>query len=175
MMCGVLHPRIILPDLRYEDEVLENVLRHELMHYRRRDTLYKWFAVLTYAVQWFNPLVYLMRREVDRACELSCDEMLMRCMDRQARQSYGETLLSMAASAALPTGVVATTFATEKKNLKERLEQIMKFKPNRKRKVGTDYEIQTKPEKDPLFPAGTGTDDQLCSAHGTEKQRREQR
>ena len=133
MMCGVLHPRIILPDLRYEDEVLENVLRHELMHYRRRDTLYKWFAVLTYAVQWFNPLVYLMRREVDRACELSCDEMLMRCMDRQARQSYGETLLSMAASAALPAGVVATTFATEKKNLKERLEQIMKFKPNRKR------------------------------------------
>ena len=133
LMCGVLHPRIILPDIQYDDAVLENILRHELMHYRRKDTLYKWFAVLTYAVQWFNPLVYLMRQEVDRACELSCDEMLMCRMDRQARQSYGETLLSMAASAALPAGVVATTFATEKKNLKERLEQIMKYTPNRKR------------------------------------------
>ena len=133
LMFGVLHPRIILPDQCYEEEVLRNVLLHELMHYRRKDTLYKWFAVLVYAVQWFNPLTYWMRREIGQACELSCDEMLMRHMDRQARQAYGETLLNMAASAALPAGVVATTFATEKKNLKERLEQIMEFKTDRKR------------------------------------------
>ena len=137
ILCGVLHPMLILPDLDYEDSVLQNILHHELTHYRRMDTLYKWFAVAVYAAQWFNPLTYWMRRELGQACELSCDEMLLRSMDRQARQNYGETLLSMAASASMPAGVVATTFATENRNLKERLEQIMEFKQNKRKMIAS--------------------------------------
>ncbi|MBO7373353.1 MAG: right-handed parallel beta-helix repeat-containing protein, partial [Oscillospiraceae bacterium] len=49
-------------------------------------------------------------------------------MTRGEKQSYGNTLLSMAAASALPAWVVATTFATEKRNLKERLVQIMNYK-----------------------------------------------
>ncbi|MBQ1362365.1 MAG: hypothetical protein IIY43_04875 [Oscillospiraceae bacterium] len=41
LMCGVLHPRIILPTGPLDAEQLSNILRHELMHFRRRDTLYK--------------------------------------------------------------------------------------------------------------------------------------
>lgn len=128
LMFGVFRPLITLPDLKYDEETLENVLRHELLHYRRRDTLYKWFAVAVLSTQWFNPLSYLVRRELNRACELSCDEMLLRDMDHADKLSYGHTLLNMAASAALPAGVAATTFSTEKRNLKERLEQIMHYK-----------------------------------------------
>ncbi|MBR0199141.1 MAG: right-handed parallel beta-helix repeat-containing protein [Oscillospiraceae bacterium] len=128
LMFGVFSPRIVLPQGISDPETLENVLRHELCHYRRRDPLYKWFAVLVLSLHWFNPLSWLIRRELNRACELSCDETLLRSMDRERKQSYGETLLRMAASAALPAGVVATTFSTEKKDLKERLEQIMHYK-----------------------------------------------
>ena len=137
IMVGVLHPMIILPDTEYNEEELGNILRHELMHYRRKDVLYKWFAVLVYASQWFNPLCYLVRREISRACELSCDEMLLRRMNRNQKQSYGDTLLSMAASASLPAGVVATTFATEKKTLKERLDQIMNSKMTKSRVIAS--------------------------------------
>ena len=133
LMCGVIHPRIILPAQCDDEELLRNVLQHELMHYRRRDTLYKWFSVAVLSLQWFNPISWLIRREIDRACELSCDEMLLRSMDRERKQSYGSTLLRMAASASLPAGVVATTFSTEKKNLKERLEQIMYYKKEKTR------------------------------------------
>ncbi len=128
LMCGVLRPRIILPARPADGEQLTNILRHELMHFRRRDTLYKWFSAAVLSLHWFNPLAWLIRRELDRACELSCDEMLLRTMDRAEKQSYGSTLLNMAASSPLPAGVVATTFSTEKKNLKERLEQIMNYK-----------------------------------------------
>ncbi len=128
LIFGVFRPLITLPDLKYDEETLANVLRHELLHYRRRDTLYKWFAVAVLSTQWFNPLSYLVRRELNRACELSCDEMLLRDMDHADKLSYGHTLLNMAASAALPAGVAATTFSTEKRNLKERLEQIMHYK-----------------------------------------------
>ena len=132
LMFGVFRPLITLPERVYSEELLTNILRHELLHYRRRDPLYKWLAVAVLSTQWFNPLSYLIRRELNRACELSCDEILLRDMDRADKQSYGNTLLSMAASGALPAGVVATTFSTEKRNLKERLEQIMHYQRNKK-------------------------------------------
>ena len=130
---GFFSPKIVLPARVYDEELLTNILRHELTHYRRLDTLYKWAAAAVLSTQWFNPLSYLIRRELNRACELSCDEMLLRRMTRGEKQSYGNTLLSMAASSALPAGVVATTFATEKRDLKERLEQIMHYKKNEAR------------------------------------------
>ena len=133
LMCGVFHPRIILPEHPCDSALLGNILRHELMHYRRRDTLYKWFAAAVLSLQWFNPMAWLVRRELGRACELSCDEMLLRSMNREEKQSYGNTLLNMAAGASLPAGVVATSFSTEKKNLKERLEQIMTYRKSRAR------------------------------------------
>ncbi|MDY5563679.1 MAG: right-handed parallel beta-helix repeat-containing protein, partial [Candidatus Limivicinus sp.] len=83
--------------------------------------------VLVSAVHWFNPMVHIARRELDRACEMSCDERLLRQMDAADKRSYGETLLSMAADA-LPRPLVATSVATEKRNLKERLEQIMTYR-----------------------------------------------
>ena len=134
LMFGVFAPRIVLPaELAEEPALLDRVLRHELCHYRRRDPLYKWFAAAVLALHWFNPLSWLIRRELNRACELSCDEMLLRSMDRAEKQAYGETLLRMAANTALPAGVTAATFSTEKKNLKERLEQIMKYKKTKGR------------------------------------------
>ena len=128
VMFGVFSPKIVLPEREYDAELLLNILRHELMHYHRFDTLYKWVANVILSVHWFNPLSWFIRKELNRACELSCDEMLLRSMTRGEKQSYGNTLLSMAATSALPAGVVATTFATEKRNLKERLVQIMEYK-----------------------------------------------
>ena len=128
LMFGVFSPKIVVPEREYDEELLLNILRHELMHYRRYDTLYKWVAVAILSAHWFNPLSWFIRKELNRACELSCDEMLLRSMTRGEKQSYGNTLLSMAATSALPSGVVATTFATEKRNLKERLVQIMNYK-----------------------------------------------
>ena len=128
LMFGVFSPKIILPEREYDEDLLLNILRHELMHYRRCDTLYKWVAVAILSAHWFNPLSWIIRKELNRACELSCDEMLLRSMTRGEKQAYGNTLLSMAAASPLPAGVVATTFATEKRNLKERLIQIMNYK-----------------------------------------------
>lgn len=128
MMLGIIRPKIVLPYRDYSEELLINILRHELTHYRRFDAFYKWASVAILSVHWFNPIAWYIRRELNRACEMSCDEMLLRSMDRYEKQSYGDSLLIMAASYALPSAVVATSFATEKRNLKERLVQIMSYK-----------------------------------------------
>lgn len=60
----------------------------------RFDMFYKWLVQLSVCVHWFNPLVYLMSREVGRTCELSCDETVIRLLDPKGRRAYGDTLLN---------------------------------------------------------------------------------
>ncbi len=127
MLLGLLRPMIILPDRDHPNEMLESILLHELTHYRRGDLFYKWFTLLALLPHWFNPLTILFRQEIDRVCELSCDAVVLSRMNPEERKNYGELLLTMAASRPLPGGVGAASFATEKRNLKERLLQIMRY------------------------------------------------
>ena len=59
-----------------------------------------------------------MRREVDRACELSCDEAVIRNFDNDGKKDYGNTLISVASDSKTPRAVLSTTMCEEKKNLK---------------------------------------------------------
>ena len=128
MLMGLFRPRILLPERAYTEEELQAVLLHELTHLRRGDVLVKWLAVLACAVHWFNPMAWLLRRELDRACELACDESVIRGLDTKGKQSYGDTLISVAAESKAPHVILATTMCEDKKNLKERLGAIMKSK-----------------------------------------------
>lgn len=128
MLVGLLRPRILLPEAAVSTRELECILRHELTHLRRRDLLFKWAAVAVTSFHWFNPFMPWLRREIDRCCELSCDEGVIRTMTEGQKQAYGETLLALAAVHALPRTVPATTLCEEKAQLKERLVGIMKHK-----------------------------------------------
>ena len=128
MLIGLFRPTIILPERDYTDAQLYAVLQHELTHLRRKDVLVKWLSILACAVHWFNPLVWIVRREIDRACELSCDEAVIRNLDKDGKQNYGDTLIYVAADAKTPHAVLSTTMCEEKKALKERLGAIMKSK-----------------------------------------------
>ncbi len=128
MLLGLRRPVLILPDRDYSPAMLRHILAHELCHYRRGDLGMKWLAVLASWIHWFNPIHLLIRSELDRACELACDEALLTRMDPEEKRRYGEMLLDMAAEKRLPRAAVATSFAVEKRNLKERLVQIMTYK-----------------------------------------------
>jgi beta-lactamase regulating signal transducer with metallopeptidase domain len=125
MLVGLFRPKIILPDREYSDEQLQAVLLHELTHLRRKDILVKWLSCLACAVHWFNPFVWLVRREIDRACELSCDEAVIARLDTSGRQTYGDTLIYVAADHKPRT---ALAMSESGRNLKERLGAIMKNK-----------------------------------------------
>ncbi|MBR5751670.1 MAG: M56 family metallopeptidase, partial [Clostridia bacterium] len=128
VLLGLVRPVIVLPDREYTSDDLDRILRHELTHYRRGDLALKWLQTLVYAVHWFNPLVYVFRARTTLYCELSCDQKLLKRMDRKDKQSYGELLLNLAADRALPRRVIAVSFTTQTRDLKERLVQIMTFK-----------------------------------------------
>ena len=62
---GLFRPCIVLPEREYDAAELDCILAHEYTHIRRRDIAYKWLALLVGAVHWFNPLVWLLRRDMD--------------------------------------------------------------------------------------------------------------
>ena len=128
MLIGVFRPMIILPNRTYTDTQLQSILLHELAHMRRFDVAVKWLMLLACAVHWFNPLVWIARREIDRTCELSCDEAVISALDTHGKQHYGDTLISVASNKKIPMPVLSTTMCAEKRALKERLSAIMKSK-----------------------------------------------
>ena len=129
---GVLSPHIVLPKKKAAETEIRSMLAHELMHYRRKDALYKLFAMLILSAQWFNPVAYAALGEISYACELSCDAMLLSCMNEKQKRAYGDTLLCTAASL-LPESGVYNAFYSSKRVLKSRLEQIMSYKNSRNR------------------------------------------
>ena len=133
MLIGFFRPRIILPVGELEDKELSYIFVHELIHYKQRDMFYKWLIQIVVCVHWFNPFVYLLEREVNKSCELSCDEIVLSVLDDSAKREYGDTLIFFFKSNNLYKSSLASVTLTEgAEQLKERLGAIMKFRKKSK-------------------------------------------
>ena len=137
MLLGFFRPRIILPVGELDDKELSYTFVHELTHYKQRDMFYKWLIQIVVCVHWFNPFVYLLEKEVNKSCELSCDEKVISVLDDIARREYGDTLISFLKSNNLYKSSLASVTLTEgAEQLKERLGAIMKFRKKSKIMIG---------------------------------------
>lgn len=132
MLVGLFHPFIVTPDAA---ACGVPVLLHELTHFKRLDAAYKWALELVVCLHWFNPLVYLLRREAGRACELSCDEAVLRALEPEDHVAYGNALLEAAKGGGYKSVVAPVALEGDAKFLKERLGEIMRFQ-NRGRRIG---------------------------------------
>ncbi len=129
VMAGFFHPCIVITEQQFPDTELSLIFTHEMIHYKRLDLFYKWLVQIVVCIHWFNPLVYLLEKEVNRACELSCDEAVIRLLGRKERKAYGDTLLLCARTAGSfrhPDSFLTLTEGAEQ--LKERLGEIMNVK-----------------------------------------------
>ncbi|HYK34315.1 M56 family metallopeptidase [Alloacidobacterium sp.] len=74
---GWRHPQILLPNeylSRLETPQLMGILKHELMHVRRRDYLWDRLATVGCYLVFFHPAAWLVRRHLRWDRELICDE-----------------------------------------------------------------------------------------------------
>lgn len=91
-----VRPAVILlnPGALDQADRAEAVLTHEMGHVRHADWLFLMLARLLVAVLWFNPLVWLLQRELARQSEQAADAWAVRRIDRAA---YATALVAMAA------------------------------------------------------------------------------
>ena len=89
MNIGMFSQNIILSSTKYTSKELELILKHELIHQKRYDFLYKLLMSIACAVNWINPLVYLMVKDIKYYCESSCDEEVINKSSKDEIKTYG--------------------------------------------------------------------------------------
>ncbi len=129
MMTGFFHPQILLPASEETKETLSYVFAHELTHYKYFDLFFKWLVQILLCIHWFNPIVYLLERQIGKNCELACDEKVIRTMGAAERKKYGDTLLTfLHAEEPFKSPLVSNTLTEGAGQLIERLGAIMDYK-----------------------------------------------
>jgi beta-lactamase regulating signal transducer with metallopeptidase domain len=75
---GVRRPLVVLPEAfcAADEEQLLSVVGHEMAHVARRDYLTNLACELALVPISFHPLAFLIKRQIDRARELACDELV---------------------------------------------------------------------------------------------------
>ena len=124
MLVGFTNNTIWLPNNAYQEEELNMILKHELVHLKRKDLWYKAFVLLVSSIHWFNPLFYLFAKELDNLCEHACDEEVVKNSDIQLRKTYSQTILH-AEKLKRGEGVFFINFLGSTQILKKRVLSIM--------------------------------------------------
>lgn len=95
---GYFKPVIYLPDYSFSDADLKNVIMHEQHHIDGKDL---WVLLLTNILTyifWWNPFVYLLKKELAHSLELKCDYSVTKEMGADDCLAYAETLLKVASN-----------------------------------------------------------------------------
>ena len=121
---GVIHPKIYLPSTL---SVAEQgfIIQHEQAHIRRFDHMVRILAFVVVILHWFNPLVWLAYILSGNDMEMSCDESVIKHMDRALRADYSALLLSLTTGRRIITGA---PLAFNEGDVKNRIKNIMNYK-----------------------------------------------
>jgi len=131
IMYGFVNPCIILPTVKQTEDELHFILKHELVHFKRKDLCYKFLVLIATAMHWFNPLVYLAARAIRLNCELSCDDEVVRNTDADTRLHYTETIIGVVKYRSKLKIALSTNFYGGKRGMKNRISSIMDTKKKR--------------------------------------------
>ncbi|KOY82834.1 M56 family metallopeptidase [Lysinibacillus macroides] len=94
-LVGVFKSTIVLPIYAIQNDELTMILKHELIHDKKKDLWMKRAGILARILHWYNPLIYFLQKELTKWCELSCDEDVVLKMSHTERKMYGEMILNM--------------------------------------------------------------------------------
>jgi beta-lactamase regulating signal transducer with metallopeptidase domain len=123
MVVGYLKPVILFPVgliAGLSNSQVETILLHELSHIRRHDYIVNIFQVLTEALFFFNPFVWMISADIRRERENCCDDMVIgKGVDPL---SYAKTLADLESRA---TGQLALGIVGDQNELSNRIKRIM--------------------------------------------------
>ncbi|AUG56554.1 Regulatory protein BlaR1 [Acetivibrio saccincola] len=132
MVLGFWNPILLLPDIDFTKEHLQMILRHEVIHIKRRDILYKTVILFARAAHWFNPLVHIMSVEANKDIELSCDAAVVENQNVDYRKDYSEAILMSVYKGNRRKTVFSTYFGGGKKMLEKRFAILFDLRKKKK-------------------------------------------
>lgn len=129
---GLFSTVIILPNMSFGADKLGYILEHELVHIKHNDFLLRLGAVFVSGLHWFNPLSYMLMKEIGNVCEYVCDENVVIDLNESQRRVYGHAILDVSAQSILDKGpgkALINSFGNNnKKVMKVRLSNMKSIK-----------------------------------------------
>lgn len=92
LIVGFLKPRILLPVFDYSDTDFKYIFTHELTHWKNHDLWVKLLIEVISDFFWWNPLVYLLKRDLSQTLEIKCDLSVVGSKNTEQRYEYLETI-----------------------------------------------------------------------------------
>lgn len=90
---GVLKKRIFIPEKTYSEDELYYILCHECVHLQNNDFLTKLLIHIICVFYWWNPFVYLLKKDLNQSMEIRCDSVVAEKLSRQQRSDYLSVML----------------------------------------------------------------------------------
>lgn len=121
---GVIRTKIFLPAEVIPLDELKVILMHELYHCKQRDVFWKPVFGIVCCVFWFNPLVWIIRGQMKRWAEASCDSRC--CEEWVSSKKYFYLLNKMSEKAERGMSDIVPTWLEDGKELIWRIECMKK-------------------------------------------------
>ncbi|MDY2814250.1 MAG: BlaR1 family beta-lactam sensor/signal transducer [Dorea sp.] len=130
IIVGLLKPCIYLPIhliSDYNESDMRYMLLHELQHYKHHDAIASHLMNLAGVVYWFNPLVWYALREMRNDREVACDTSVLKMLEEDAYEDYGNTLINFAEKVSLTPFPFAAGLGGNMKQMKRRIINIASY------------------------------------------------
>src|SRR6185312_12152544 len=113
-----------------DDQELEAIMLHELVHIQRRDNLIGNLQLALCALLWFHPLVWFINRKLFDEREQVCDERVMEVC--RVPEAYASSILKVVRFC-FGWRLAGVTGAASGSNLRRRIENIMSTGKSKRR------------------------------------------
>ena len=130
IIVGLLKPGIYLPIhliSDYNESDMRYMLLHELQHYKHKDAIASYLMNLAGVVYWFNPLVWYALKEMRNDREVACDTSVLKMLEEDAYEDYGNTLINFAEKISLTPFPFAAGLGGNMKQMKRRIINIASY------------------------------------------------
>lgn len=126
---GIFSKAILLPQHEYLDKELYFILLHEYTHFLNRDTLMKVMVSGFRCIFWWNPVVYLLSKDLEQTLEMKCDIAATKGISRKEKAEYLRTIVNVmkqcTETKAIPYVSTALCKSEFGLDIKERFEIVM--------------------------------------------------
>ncbi len=130
IIVGLLKPCIYLPIhliSDYDESDMRYMLLHELQHYKHKDAVASYLMNLAGVIYWFNPLVWYALKEMRNDREVACDTSVLKMLEEDAYEDYGNTLINFAEKVSLTPFPFAAGLGGNMEQMKRRIINIASY------------------------------------------------
>ncbi len=130
IIVGLLKPYIYLPIhliSDYNESDIRYMLLHELQHYKHKDAVGSFLMNLAGVIYWFNPLVWYALKEMRNDREVACDTSVLKMLEKDAYEEYGNTLINFAEKVSLSPFPFAAGLGGNIEQMKRRIINIASY------------------------------------------------